>query len=571
MPGSLLGNIVPRAEDPDLLVGRSCYVDDLVLPGVLHLVFVRSTVAHARLVSVDVSGAAAMPGVAAAFTAADLDLKPVQGFGVVNADCARPPLATDRVRFVGEAVAVVAAESRAAAIDAAEAVVVDYEPLAAAVTPEEAVAPDAPLQFPDLGTNVAGGTRDPDAGDPYGGADVVVRARIENQRVAVLPLEGNAIAVVPAGSGPEDEAGDWDLTVYVATQMPHGWHKQAAGLFGIDASRLRVIAPHVGGAFGGKVGVTAEHAVAVGVALRLGRPVKWVEDRSENLVAMPHGRGQLQWIELGLRRDGTFTGMWCRIIGDTGAYAGFGGGLAQWTTRLMAQGPYRIPKIRYDVASVLTNTTPTGAFRGAGRPEATAFLERIVDIAAAEVGLDPLEIRRRNLLAPEDFPYTTLMGATYDSGGYTDALDQAVRLAGYEELRAEQARRREAGERHQLGIGVSTYVEVTAGGGGSEWGSVEVHDDGSATVKAGTSAHGQGHATAFSMLVADRLGIPMAQIRFVQSDTAVVPRGGGTGGSRSLQVGGSAVLGAAEAVLERARRLAADQLEADPGDIVAAD
>jgi carbon-monoxide dehydrogenase large subunit len=311
--------------------------------------------------------------------------------------------------------------------------------------------------------------------------------------------------------------------------------------------------------------------VAVAVARRLGRPVKWVESRSENLVAMPHGRGQVQYIELGLRRDGSIVGLRCRVIGDGGAYAGFGGALAGWTTKLMAQGPYRIPRIGYDVATVATNTTPMGAFRGAGRPEATAFLERVLDMAADELGLDPVEIRRRNFLPADGFPYQTLMGATYDSGDYDAALTEALRLVGYDALRAQQEERRRRGDRLLLGVGVAAYVEVTAGGNSQEWGSVEVQPDGTVTVKVGTSAHGQGHATAFAMLVADRLGVPMEAVRFVQADTALVPTGGGTGGSRSLQLGGSAVAGAADAVLAAGRALAAQLLEASEGDIVVSD
>jgi carbon-monoxide dehydrogenase large subunit len=350
--------------------------------------------------------------------------------------------------------------------------------------------------------------------------------------------------------------------------MPHGWRNQAVDLFGLDPARLRVVAPHVGGGFGGKAAVIPEHAVAVAVALRLGRPVKWVESRSENLVAMPHGRGQVHYIELGLQRDGTIVGLRCRVIGDAGAYAGFGGGLAGWTTKLMAQGPYRIPKIGYDVATVATNTTPMGAFRGAGRPEAAAFLERILDMAADELGVDPAELRRRNFLPPDGFPVTTLMGANYDSGDYDAALSEALRLVGYDALRAEQEERRRRGDRLLLGIGMAAYVEVTAGGSQTEWGGVEVHTDGTVTVKVGTSSHGQGHATAFAMLVADRLRVPLEAVRFVQSDTALVPTGGGTGGSRSLQLGGNAVAGAAEAVLAAGRSLAASLLEASEGDIV---
>ena len=563
-PGSLLGTSVRRVEDPDILFGRATYVDDLDIPGVLHLVLVRSTVAHAEVRSIDVTEAAGRPGVVGIFTSADLDVPVTPGLMVVNSAFGRPPLAKEKVRFVGDVVAAVVAESRAAAVDAAELVFVDYEPLPAAVGPEAATEPGAPLQFDAVGTNVAAGSRQSTSGgDPLDGAEVVVRGRFENQRMAVVPMEGNAIAVVPG-----DDGAGHELTVYVSTQMPHGWRNQAVDLFGLEPSRLRVVAPHVGGGFGGKAAVAAEHAIAVAVALRLGQPVKWVESRSENLVAMAHGRGQVQYIELGLRRDGTIVGLRCRVIGDAGAYAGFGGGLAGWTTKLMAQGPYRIPRIGYDVATVATNTTPMGAFRGAGRPEAAAFLERILDMAADELALDPAEIRRRNFLPPDGFPHKTVMGATYDSGDYAAALDEALRLVDYDAVRGEQDARRCGGERWLLGVGMSAYVEVTAGGNQREWGAVEVHTDGTVTVKVGTSGHGQGHATAFAMLVADRLGVPLSAVRFVQSDTALVPTGGGTGGSRSLQLGGSAIAGAAEAVLAAGRSLAASLLEASEADIV---
>lgn len=558
MAGSIRGTAVRRVEDPELLTGQGTYVGNHVLPAMLHLAFVRSPIAHALVTGVDTAEAAASAGVVAVFTAADLGLPAHHGFITVNPDLPRPPLATDRVRFVGEAVAVVAAESAAAAADAASVVEVDYEPLGAVVDLEDAVASDAPRQFPDLGSNVAAGQRAPDGPDPLGGAEVVVRARLVNQRLAVVPMEGNAILVVPERDG--------GLTVSVSTQMPHAFQKQAARLFDLPAERVRVIAPHVGGAFGGKAGVVAEHTVAIAVARALRRPVRWVDTRSENLVSMPHGRGQVAWYELGLRRDGRVTGLRARVLGDTGAYAGFGGWLAIGPTYTMAQGVYDIPVIAYDAAAVLTNTTPVGAFRGAGRPEAAAHLERMMDLAAAELGLDPVEIRRRNLLAPERFPFTTLSGVTYDVGDYDLPLREALRIVDYDGLRARQAERRAAGDPVQLGIGVSVYVEITAGGGG-EFGSVTVHADGTATVSAGTSGHGQGHATAFGMLVSDRLGIAMDRIRFVQSDTALVPRGGGTGGSRSLQLGGSAVHAAAGRVLEQARERAAELLEAAVADV----
>jgi carbon-monoxide dehydrogenase large subunit len=558
MPGSLLGTEVRRVEDPELLRGQGSYVGNLRFDGALHVAFVRSPFAHALINGIDSTEAAKAPGVVAVYTAEDLGLPALPLFIEVNAQCPRYPLAIDRVRFVGEPVAAVVAETATAAADALELVDVDYEPLAAAVDPEQALEPDAPTQFPELGSNIAAGNRDADD-NVLDEADVVVRARIENQRLAVAPMEGNAIAVLPG-----DE--DFDITVYVSTQMPHGFKNAAAKLFGWDTDRVRVVTPHVGGAFGGKVGVIAEHAVVIEAARRAGRPVRWTETRSENLQAMPQGRAQVQYAELGLRSDGTIVGLRCRVLGDAGAYAGFGGGLAMGPTRTMVQGVYRIPKVSYAGVVALTNTTPVGAFRGAGRPEAAAMLERMMDLAAAELDLDPAEIRRRNFLRPDEFPYTTLTGASYDTGDYDLPLREALRLAGYEDLRTEQARRIEAGEPVLLGIGMSAYVEITGGGAG-EYAAVEVRPDGGALIKVGTSGHGQGHPTSFSMIVADLLGIPLEQVSFLQSDTSAVPRGGGTGGSRSLQVGGSAVRQATELVLRRAKDLAASRLEASVDDI----
>jgi carbon-monoxide dehydrogenase large subunit len=563
MPGSILGNRVRRVEDPELLVGAGKYVGDITVPGLAHVVFVRSPIAHARITGIDVDDAARAPGVLAVYTSADLGLPLVHGLLMLNAAAGRPPLAVAKVRFVGDVVVAVVAETRAAAVDAAELVIVDYDPLEAVVDPELALADGAPLQFEEMGSNLAAGFRDPDGPDPLAGAAHVVRARIDNQRVAVVPMETNAITVVPGDDGDGHE-----LTIWISTQMPHGFHGQVCRIFELDTERVRVVAPYVGGAFGAKVGAGAEHVVVIAAARRLGRPLAWSETRSENLVATPHGRGQVDYIEMGFDDDARITGMHCRIISDAGAYAGFGGALALGPTRMMAQGVYRIPSIRYDVAAAITNTTPMGAFRGAGRPEAAEFLERIMDIAADELDLDPVELRRRNLLGADIFPYTTVMGTTYDSGDYGRALEAVVARAGYDELRAEQDRRRKAGDPVALGIGVAVYVEITAGGGGQELGVVEIGEDGSATIRVGTSGHGQGHPTSFAMIVADQLGIPFESIRFVQSDTAAVATGGGTGGSRSLQLGGSAVLEATEVVLQRARVLAARHLEASPEDIV---
>ena len=562
MPGSILGTEVVRVEDPDLLLGRATYLDNLPVAGLLHLAFVRSSIAHGLITSIDTSAAATRPGVVAVLSAADLGAPRFKAFGaVMNEAHVRPPLADGKVRFVGEPVVVIAAATKTQALDAAEYVVVEYERLESVTDMEAALADGAPLQFEEVGSNLAAGMQDPPA-DVLSDAEVVIRGRFENQRIAVVPMEGNALTVIP---------GPAKTTVYVSTQMPHAFKMLASGLFGYGPDELHVITPHVGGGFGGKAGICAEHVASIAVARKLNRPVRWVETRSENMVSLPHGRGQVQYIEMGFKRDGTITGLKARVVGDAGAYGGFGGGLAMGPTRNMAQGVYKIPKISYDVAVAVTNTTPMGAFRGAGRPEAAAMLERIMDMAADELKIDPIQLRRKNLLTSDQFPYQTLMGPQYDVGDYDAPLREVERIADYPALLAEQKARRDRGDRVQMGVGVSAYVEVTAGGMSTEYAAVEIHDDGKATVKAGTSAHGQGHATSFAMIVSDRLGIPVSDINLVQSDTELIPRGSGTGGSRSLQIGGSAVHGAATAVLDRGKKLAAQLLEADESDIVVHD
>ncbi len=563
MATSILGTSVLRVEDPDLLTGKGTFIENE--QGFAHAVFLRSPFAHARVKSIDTSLAEKMPGIIAVFTAKDLSIPPHHAFFSLNDACKRPPLATEKVRFVGDAVAVIIAKSKAEGVDAAEAVYVDYEELPAATDPEEALGPGAPLQFEELGSNLAAGSRETTPANALEDAEIVVRGRFVNQRVAVVPLEGNAIAVRP------DKDGDRDLTILVSTQMPHNFAKAISKVLNLDPEKIRVIAPHVGGAFGGKAGITAEHSVVVASAIKLQIPIKWTETRSENMMALPHGRGQVQYVEMGFKRDGRITGLRCRMLGDAGAYAGFGGGLVMGSTRLMSQGVYEIPKIAYDVAVALTNTTPVGAFRGAGRPEAAAFLERIMDIAADTLGIEPVELRKKNLIANSEFPKRTLPGAIYDSGNYETTLDMALAKAGYAKLRAEQAERIARGSTKLLGIGVSTYVEVTAGGGTSEYSAIQLFPDGTASIKVGTSAHGQGHATSFAMIVSDRFGIPIDKIRFIQADTAQIPTGGGTGGSRSLQIGGSAVATASESLFQKARELAANYLEAGLEDIVLSD
>jgi carbon-monoxide dehydrogenase large subunit len=466
-------------------------------------------------------------------------------------------LADTTVRFLGEPVALVVAATRAQALDAAEAVEVDYQPLEVVVDPLAALEADAPLLFPGHGSNLAKQRAWPRRSTALEGAEVVVRARFVNQRVAAAPMEPNAAVAVP---DPERDA----LTLYVPCQAPFSVREVVADALGLAADRVRVVAPAVGGGFGARIATYPEQVAVAAVARRLGRPVRYVESRSESMLAMSHGRAQVQEVELGATRDGRLVGLRARLVGDGGAYPGEAAYLPGFT-RLMASGVYRIPRIEVATACVATNTTPVAAYRGAGRPEATALLERAVDLLAAELAIDPAELRRRNLIPPDAFPYQTPTKARYDTGDYRAALDRVLGVAGYRELRAEQAERRRRGDRRQLGVGLAVYVEVT--GFGSEYGAVAVQPDGLVTVSTGTSPQGQGHETSFAQLVAATLGVAPEAVRVVHSDTALLPRGDGTMASRSLQVGGSAVLQAAELVMDKARALAAHLLEAPAEDV----
>jgi carbon-monoxide dehydrogenase large subunit len=563
-PGSILGHAVVRLEDEAILHGGVSYVDDLAVDGALHLAFVRSTVAHGHLVGVDTSGAETMPGVRAVYTAKNLPLPPLRRTPApveLPEVFGRPVLAQNTVRFVGELVAAVVATSRAEAVDAAEQIVVDYNPLPAVTDPVAALDDEAIKLFPDHGSNIAYAVpAEPLKENALADADVVVAFGLVNQRVAAAPIEANGVLVEPRDDG--------SLVVTVPTQMPFFVRTALAEVFDLDPGSIRVIAPAVGGGFGAKIVLYPEYVVAVAAARLLGASVKWTETRSENLVSMTHGRAQSQRVEMGLRRDGVISGLRCRAVQDVGAYPGAGTFMPMYTA-LMAQGPYVIPRIDFGAVCVATNTTPTSAYRGAGRPEATAFLERALDIAAAELGLDPVDIRKKNFIPPDAFPLTTVTGANYDVADFSAALDEACRIAGYNELRREQRVRRDRRDVHELGIGVCCYIEVTAGAGrASEFASVEVHADGTVTGVVGTSAQGQGHWTTYAMIISELLGTPLEQIRIVQSDTAIVARGAGTVASRSIQIGGSAVHRASEAVLEQARRVAADRLEANVDDIV---
>ncbi|HZD37538.1 MAG TPA: xanthine dehydrogenase family protein molybdopterin-binding subunit [Actinomycetes bacterium] len=552
-----LGEPVRRVEDPPLVTGSARYTDDLAIPGALHAVFVRSAVAHARITGLDTSEAAAMPGVVAVLTAADLDLPPLDP-GMGPAELARPPLARDVVRFLGEAVAVVVAATREQALDAAELVAVDYDPLPVVTDPAAAVEPDAPLLFPDHGSNVA--VEAPWKGGPakVDEAEVVLRARLVNQRVIPAPMEPNT-----AVAAPDRETGG--IIVWVPSQAPFMTRAAIGGVLGIDPLKLRVVAPAVGGAFGARIVTYPESVVVAALARRLDRPVRYVESRSETMLAMSHGRGQVQDVELGATREGVITDLNLRIIADGGAYPGEAALMPRMTVQMLC-GPYRIQRVEGRARTVATNTSPVAAYRGAGRPEATWLLERMIDLLAARLDLEPAEVRRRNLLPADSFPYTTVAGARYDSGDYVAALNRALEVAGYQRLRADQAERRRRGDRLQLGIGLSTYVEVT--GFGAEIGGVRIEPDGSVTVITGTSPHGQGHETSWAQLAAATLGVEVEAVRVVHSDTGKVPSGAGTMGSRSLQIGGTAVLQASEQVLARGRELAAHLLEARVEDVV---
>ena len=559
--GSILGNPVLRKEDPTILTGEIEYFDDLEIPGLLHAAFVRSTIAHARIEGIDTEDAKAMPGVVAVYTADDLDLPDNHGFIMLPPTMNRPPLARGVVRFVGDTVAVVIADTKTQALDAAEAVIVDYDPLPAISDMEAALEPDAPLIHEGHGSNVANQMGTGPVDGIFDDADVVVSQRIVNQRLAAVPMEPNGIIAVPGD--PVD-----GMTIWVPSQGPHGPRDAIAPILGLAPEMLRARCAAVGGGFGPKAGVYVEQMVVAKAAQLLDRPVKWTETRSENMLSMNHGRAQVHYAELGVKRDGTLVGLRVRAIADAGAYPSIGSFLP-FFTQMMSQQVYKFPQIEFNWQAAITNTTPIGAYRGAGRPEATHLVERMLDIAADELDMDPAELRRKNYLDPSAFPYTTLTGATYDCGEYERALDAVLEQSDYKALRAEQTERRGRDDQKLMGIGVSSYVEITAPVGMyREWGKVEVDDDGTVLAYVGTSAHGQGHDTAFSMIVSDALGITMDEVRLVQSDTALIPRGQGTGGSRSLQTAGSALKLASDEVLAQGKQLAAHLLEANVDDIV---
>jgi aerobic carbon-monoxide dehydrogenase large subunit len=563
---SILGNRVVRVEDPGLLTGATPFVsdiDDPLLEGALHVTYVRSAMAHARIADVEVSEASQQPGVVGIFTASTLGLTPQPSpYSPAFDTC---PLADGFVRYVGEPIAAVVTERADQGEDAAELVIVDYDPLPVVVDPMEALR-DEILLFPAVGTNVCGDSAHmgvpPETDDLFDGCEVVVTAELVNQRLAPCPLEVRSAAAAWTPDG--------QLVHWATSQIPHVVHMVLGAIYG--PAPVRVITPAVGGGFGAKSGAHGEELMLGGLAAALQRPVRWTETRSESMQSLEHGRAQRHEITIGGTRDGDVQAYKLKIVQDSGAYPGFASIIPALMTRHMAPSVYDIPRVECVTKSVVTNTTPVAAYRGAGRPEAVTAIERAMDLFAGEIGMDPVELRKRNLLPPFTEPITTAMGAVYDVGDYRGALDAVLDAAGYEELRAEQSRRRAEGDPVQMGIGVSCYVEITGksitDGPPEEVARVQIHPDGAATVFTGTSPHGQGHDTSWSMIASAELGIPMERIDVVHGDTDRVPVGGGTFGSRSLQQGGAAVQKVSVELVDQARALAAELLEADVEDVV---
>ena len=555
---SILGTRVVRIEDPRFLTGEGTYIANLPMPGALHLTFVRSSMAHAQLLSIDASEALSMPGIRAVWTAADIDIAPAgPANGMMNQAMLFPYLAKDTVRFVGDLVAIVVSEDKTSGTDAAETVIVDYEPLPVVLDMDDSFS-NRVLIHPEAETNVVLTFAARSNDDIFADCDVVVDLVIENQRVAPAPMEVRSCVAT------------WDgtrLTQWACSQGAHGARDGLAEVFGLEKSQVRVITPDVGGGFGAKSGVYPEEILVGWATRKLGVPVRWTETRTENMLAMGHGRAQRQRTRMGGTRDGRITAYRLDLLQDAGAYAR-AGAVLPYMTRMMAGGVYDIANVQFESHSVVTNTTPTVAYRGAGRPEATAAIERTIDEFARVCGIDPAEVRRRNYIAPSAFPLTTSMGAKYDSGEYAAALELALNAAGYDQLLVEQKKRRDSKDPVQIGIGIASYVETTNPMGSGDYGSVEIKADGGAIVRTGSSSHGQGHHTAWAMIVSQTTGISMDKIEFRFGDTDDIDRGGGTGGSRSLQVGGSAAKLAAESVIEKARQRAADLLEAALEDVV---
>jgi carbon-monoxide dehydrogenase large subunit len=582
-PEKEIGKARRRKEDARLITGRTTWTDNMVLPGMLHLAVVRSHVAHAKITGVDVSAAQQSPGVIAVFTGRDLaeEQGSIPCAWPVTPDMVNPghpSIAVDQVNHVGEAVAVIVARSKVAAQDAVELVDIDYDLLPVVLDMEEAVKDDADRVHGHTESNTsyhfvfdageAGTGADTD--QAFTDAEVVVSRRFVQQRLAPAFMEPRSVVVQPQGD---------NYTLWSSTQVPHILRVMLAMVTGVPEHKLRVIAPDVGGGFGGKLQVNPEEVLALLIARRLGKPIKWTETRSESLMTAHHGRDQIQYIDIAADREGNVKGLRCRILADMGAYLRLVSPGVPVLGAFMFVGIYKFPAYRFECDGVFTNKVPTDAYRGAGRPEATFAIERIMDELAIELGMDPLELRRKNWIQASEFPFTTVAGLEYDSGDYEAATQQALQLLGYDELREEQRRRRESDDPVQLGIGVSTFTEMCGlapsrvlgslsyGAGGWENAAIRMLPTGKVEVVTGSTPHGQGHETAWSQLVADQLGVPFEDIEVLHGDTAISTRGMDTYGSRSLVVGGAAVMKAADKVVAKARKVAAHLLEASEDDL----
>ncbi len=578
---AFIGQAVLRKEDPDLLTGEATFVDNMTMAGMAWMYMVRPPYVHATVNSVDTSAAAAMPGVIGVYTAADLQLGGLPFVWPVTEDIKVPnhyPLTADKIRFNGDAVAVVVAETREQAKDAAETVTVDATELPAVTDVEAAMADGAPILHDELGTNTTVHWSHGGGGDQsvFDSAPVVIHERYVQPRLIPNAIEARGCLAMCIPSTDE-------FTIWSATQIPHIAKVTLAGTCGISEQKLRVIAPDVGGGFGSKLNVYAEEAIALALSKRTGRPIKWIEERRENYVATTHGRGVIHDCTIAGTEDGRITGMKFVEIADLGAYYQL---LTPGIPELggwVYMGPYDPEAYWFEFTGVLTNCTPTDAYRGAGRPEATYVVERAVDAFARRVGKDPAEVRRMNLHAPHADAQTSIMGLQVDSANYEPLLDRALEMVGYEQLRKEQQARRDAGDVRQLGIGLSTYIEMCGlapsnilgalryAAGGWDGATIECLPSGEVIVKTGTSPHGQGHETSWSQIVADGLGLTPDAVTVLHGDTAISPLGMDTYGSRSVSVGGAALHFAMEKVKEKARRIAAHELEVADDDLEFAD
>ena len=576
----LVGQRVKRREDPRLIQGRGTYVDDIALVGMQHLAFKRSDVAHGRIRSIDTSAAEAMEGVEAVFTGAQIAefLAPMP-IGTPFPSPDHRAVAVDTVRYGGEPVAVVVASDRYVARDAADAIVVAYDTLPAVVDLELAMTGQPTVIHPAFPNNLAvalvpsgtgvsasGDVDDSAIDDAFARAEVVISQRMVNQRLAPSAME-------PRGVVAHYEPGKGTMTIWSSTQNPHILRTFIAAMTGLGQDQVRAIAPEVGGGFGAKINIYAEEYVAAAISKRLGIPVKWAEDRSEAFVATTHGRDILGYVDLAAKRDGTVLGLKMRLIADIGAYNMLLTAAIPTLTMMMANATYRIPAIRTTLTEVFTNKTPTDAYRGAGRPEATYFVERAMDMLARELKMDPAELRRKNFIQPHQFPFATQMGATYDSGDYEKALDKALETAQWERLKAERDAARAQGR--LVGLGLAMYVEVCGIGpssslptGGWEHSQVTIERDGRISATTGASPHGQGNETTFAQMLADQFGVPLEHITILHGDTGVVKQGIGSFGSRSQAVGGTALHMAGAKVKTKMAKFAAALLEAHEDDLV---